>query len=171
MLRPLVLGTLLMTSLLFLVGCGGGGEGQATATELALTDVRVDDGDVVISGTTDLPDGSRLIVGFDVSGSSDVQPDIGVQTVATVSQGVFEARIAPPRREKFREGPYEISVSFEPRDQIEAVLFAVGVRGQKLSGPLVIEVSGVREMALIETRDLQISLTPITFSFQEPARV
>ena len=165
--RPLVLGALLMTSLIFLVGCGG--EGQETATTLVLTHVRVDSGDVVISGTTDLPDGTRLIVGFDVSGRSDTQPDIGVQTLATVSQGVFEARIPPPRREEFREGPYEISVSFEPRDQNEAVLFAVGLRGQKLSGPLVVEVDGVREMVLIETRDLQLSVTPLTFSFQGPA--
>lgn len=137
---------------------------------LATTDVSVSDGQVTISGHTDVPDGSSLIVSFDVWGRSGSDTYIGVQQKARVSAGEFEVTLAVPQREEFSEGPYEVSVSFTPRGQSDDITRVVGRDGENLAGDLVDESRSFRTMMSVEKRDLQLSVAPPSYTFQKPSQ-
>jgi len=137
---------------------------------LEFTEVSVVDGDkVLISGTTDLPDGATLIVGFDVAGRSDSDVYIGVDQKTTVTNGEFSVTLSVPQRDEFITGPYEISVSFTPRGQSDDVIRLVGEDGENLTGSLVDDAFGFRTMRLVETRDLNLSVAPPPYTFQQPS--
>lgn len=155
-----------------LAACGGGTQSateQKGQTILTITDVQVIDNRVVVSGGTNLPDDTSLKVVFDVSDRSDGDPPTQVYSYAFVSQGQFETRIVPPQREEFRTGPYNVSIYFDPRDQIEEVLSVVGESGQRLFGNLVQEEAGYKIMKLTVKRELQLTFTPRSFTFPQPS--
>jgi len=140
---------------------------QGSFSSLEFTDVKVVDGRVLVSGTTDLPDGSDLVVGLDIWGRSGADLYIGVSEKTSVTQGQFEREITPPQREEFMEGPYEISVLFTPRNQADPVLELVGENGENLAGDLVDENIDFKTIKLIEKRDLQLSITLPSYTFQQ----
>jgi len=142
---------------------------QKTYSNIALTDVSVVDNKLVISGSTDLPDGTNLIVGFDVWERSDSILYIGVSKDVTVSQGKFKAELILPQREEYTKGSYEISVLCTPNGQPEEVQKLIGKDGENLSGSLVTAPFGFNVMELIEKKDLQLFITPPSYIFQEPS--
>jgi hypothetical protein len=142
----------------------------ASYSLLELTEVRVvDNGQILISGTTDLPDGASLTVGFNVVGRSGADLYIGVDKKTAVSNGQFSVTLPIPQREEFANGPYEVSVLFTPRGQSEEVLRFVGQDGEKLTGNLVDDTFGFQTMELLVTRDIDLSVEAPSYTFQLPA--
>ncbi|MBA7483692.1 hypothetical protein ES707_19209 [subsurface metagenome] len=141
---------------------------QKTYSNMALIDVSVVGNKVVISGSTDLPDGTNLIVDFDVWGRPNNILHINVLKDATVSQGKFKAELIPPQREEYTKGSYEISVLCTPNGQPEEVQKLIGKDGENLSGSLVRAPFGFNVMELIEKKDLQLFITSPSYVFQEP---
>lgn len=136
---------------------------------LAITDISISGDNVLISGNTDLPDGATIFVGFDVWGRSGSDIYIGVDTKTTVSKGKFETTLAVPQRDEFKEGPYEVSVLFTPRGQYSRIINLVGKDGENLAGELVDERGTFKIMKLVEKKDLQMSITPPSYTFQQPS--
>lgn len=138
-------------------------------SNLELTNINTANSNVVISGLTDLPDGAKLKIGFDVWGRLGSDAYIGVSKETTVSQGKYEAEITPPQREEFKSGSYEISVLFTPRSQSNEVIKIVGKNGEKLSGNFIIEGVGFKMLELIEKKDIQLSISLPSYIFQMPS--
>ena len=147
-------------------------EQQLTAglfSNLTITDVSVSDGEVMISGTTDLPNGASLMVGFDVWGRSGSDLYIGVGKKITISNGKFKTVLAIPQREEFKKGPYEVSVLFTPRGQSNRIIQLVGKDGEKLRGDLVDDTWTFKTMKLVEKKDFQLTVAPPSYTFQQPS--
>lgn len=96
--------------------------------------VTCENGAVMISGSTDLPDGSQLTVGFDVAGMPETGTYIGVNEHVLVREGEFHSRLVPPNRPEYRNGKYLVEVMFTPPAQSEGVLKIVGKNGEYLGG-------------------------------------
>ncbi|MEE9249415.1 MAG: hypothetical protein V3U79_12085 [Dehalococcoidia bacterium] len=171
MARTLLLVFLLLGSLSLAASCGGGGEksNEGARTELMVTSTTAEGDKVTVVGTTNLPDHSSLVVGLDLWGRSDAEPDIGVDTVTFVSEGTFLTTINAPQRDEFEEGPYEISISFDPRQQVEEILFVVGIKGQKMLGDFVVVEDGYNLIRMAERREFDLSFTPPSYTFQTPS--
>lgn len=112
---------------------------------------------VLITGTTDLPDDSRLVVDFDVA-SPDSESDTVVSEDAIVKDGRFSVEIDPPDTPAFARGPFWITVLFSPRTQPPAVLDRVGGNGENLYGTQSSDVFGFR--ILQATRNLDLRIPP-----------
>jgi len=171
---------------IFLAGCSGG-EKKETEPEvkqpaeqkqqlperlfsnLTITNVSVSDGEVTISGDTDLPNGTTLIVDFDVWGRSGSDLYLGVNKKTIASNGEFKAVLLIPQREEFKKGPYEVSVLFTPRGQSDKIIQIVGKDGENLEGELVDDSWTFKTMKLAEKKDLQLTITPPSYTFQQPS--
>lgn len=138
-------------------------------SQLAITDVSVSGSEVTISGNTDLPNGAILTVDFDVWGRSGSDLYIGVSEETTISNGEFRAVLAIPQREEFKKGPYEVSVLFTPRGQSNKVIQVVGKDGENLEGDLVDDSRTFKTMRLVEKKDLQLTIAPPSYTFQQPS--
>jgi len=138
-------------------------------SNLAITDVSVSGGEVTISGNTDLPSSATLIVDFDVWGRSGSDLYIGVSKKTTIFNGEFKVVLAIPQREEFKNGPYEVSVLFTPRGQSNKIIQVVGKDGEKLEGELVDDSGTFKTMKLVEKKDLQMTITPPSYTFQQPS--
>ena len=165
---------------IFLSGCGG--EKKETEPEvkqtveqkqqlveksfssLMITDVNVSDGEVTISGNTDLPNGATLIVDFNVWGRSGSDLYIGVSKKTIISNGKFEAVLLIPQREEFKKGPYEVSVLFTPRGQSDKIIQIVGEYGENLGGELVDGSRIFKTMKLVEKKELQLTITSPSYT-------
>jgi len=134
---------------------------------LEISDVSVDNNKVTISGNTDLPTDSVLFVGFDVWGRKGSDLYIGVDKKTTVSNGKFNVSLDIPQRDEFKKAPYEISVLFTPRGQNQNVLALVGKNGEKLEGNLVKNSGTFKTMELVEKKDLNLTITPPSYPFQQ----
>lgn len=129
----------------------------------------VDNKEILISGETDLPNGAVISVGFDVWGRAGSDLYIGVSEKQTVANGKFSATLSIPQREEFKTGPYEISVLFTPRGQSDAIVKLVGENGENLTGNLVQKSSfEFNTMEIIEKKDINLFITPPTYTFQSP---
>jgi hypothetical protein len=144
-------------------------DASGTYSQLRITDVSVDGDNVVIAGTTDLPDGATVIVSFDVAGRADTDVYIGVDQETTIDDGQFSVTLSVPQREEFVNGPYEVSVSFTPVGQPDEVVELVGEDGENLEGDLVDDEFGFNTMRLVEQRDLQLPVAPPLYVFQQPS--
>lgn len=138
-------------------------------SNLTITDISVSGGEITISGNTDLPNGATLIVGFDVWGRSGSDLYIGVSEKTTVSNEEFSINLDIPQRDEFETGPYEVSVSFTPRGQSNKVIQVVGKDGENLEGELVDDSGAFKTMKLVEKKDLQLTITPPSYTFQQPS--
>jgi hypothetical protein len=138
-------------------------------SNLTITDVSVSGDEITISGNTDLPNGATLIVGFDVWGRSGSDLYIGVSGKATVSNEDFSINLDIPQRDEFNTGPYEVSVSFTPRGQSNEVIQVVGKDGENLEGELVDDTGTFKTMKLVEKKDLQLTISPPSYTFQQPS--
>jgi len=138
-------------------------------SNLTITDVSVSGDEITISGNTDLPNGATLIVGFDVWGRSGSDLYIGVSEKATVSNEEFSINLDIPQRDEFNTGPYEVSVSFTPRGQSNEVIQVVGKDGENLEGELVDDTGTFKTMKLVEKKDLQLTISPPSYTFQQPS--
>jgi len=138
-------------------------------SEIEITDVVYEDNKVRVTGTTDLPNGSQLIVDFDVAGRLPESLYIGIDVKVEVKDGKFTAVLTPPQREEFKDGPYEVTVSFTPRAQSDDVLSLVGKNGENLSGDLIEEFGSFKTMEVIEKISLQLSIELPSYTFQEPS--
>jgi len=143
---------------------------QGFFSNLTITDVIVSDGVVTISGNTDLPNGATLMVDFDVWGRSGSDLYIGVGKKTTISNGKFKTVLAIPQREEFKKGPYEVSVLFTPRGQTNRIIQLVGKDGEKLRGNLVDDTWAFKTMKIAEKKDFQLTVTPPSYTFQQPTR-
>ncbi len=168
----------------FLLSCSGG-EKKETETKkpaeqeqqlperlfsnLTIADVSVSDGEVEISGNTDLPNGATLNVGFDVWGRSGSDLYIGVDKKAIISNGEFKVVLSISQREEFKEGPYEVSVLFTPRGQSDEIIQIVGKDGENLEGEFVDDSGRFKTMELVEKKDLQLTITPPSYICQQPS--
>lgn len=103
-------------------------------SRMDVVSVRSENGAVVISGSTDLPDGSQLTVGFDLAGMPATGTYIGVNEHVLVHNGEFHSKLVPPNRPEYRNGKYLVEVMFTPRAQSEDVLEIVGRNGEHLGG-------------------------------------
>jgi len=138
-------------------------------SNLTITDVSVSGDEITISGNTDLPNGATLIVGFDVWGRSGSDLYIGVSGKATVSNEDFSINLDIPQRDEFNTGPYEVSVSFTPRGQSNEVIQVVGKDGENLEGELLDDTGTFKTMKLVEKKDLQLTISPPSYTFQQPS--
>lgn len=138
-------------------------------SNLTITDVSVSGDEITISGNTDLPNGATLIVGFDVWGRSGSDLYIGVSEKATVSNEEFSINLDIPQRDEFNTGPYEVSVSFTPRGQSNEVIQVVGKDGENLEGELVDDTGTFKTMKLVEKKNLQLTISPPSYTFQQPS--
>lgn len=127
-----------------------------TFDELALSDVSVSGRTITIVGTTDLPDGAFISVGFDVAGRSPEDTYIGVDSEATIESAKFLANLSIPERPEFKKGPYEISLLFTPKAQTDSVLALVGVNGENLRGPLVNNSLGFKLLEVVKQVELNV---------------
>ena len=172
--KPLVI-AMVLALVLAAIGCGGGTAEQGQQlpeghfSNLTITDVSVSGGKVTISGNTDLPNGATLIVGFDVWGRSGSDLYIGVSERTAVSNGEFSINLDIPQRDEFKAGPYEVSVSFTPRGQSNEVIEVVDKDGGNLEGELVDDSGTFKTMKLVEQKDLQLTITPLSYTFQQPS--
>jgi len=143
---------------------------QGPFSSLAITDVSVSGGEVVILGNTDLPDGATLSIGFDVWGRSGSDLYIGVSKKTIVSNSKFEETLRIPQREEFGRGPYEVSVLFTPRGQSDEIINFVGGDGENLIGGLVNEsvIATFKTLKLIKKIDAQIAIVVPSYIFQQP---
>lgn len=139
-------------------------------SDITIKDVNISNNEILILGSTDLPDSSSLIVDFDVWGRSGSDLYIGVSEKTIVSNGEFKITLIIPQREEFEKGPYEISVLFTPRGQSSKIIKLVGKDGENLTGELVDESGTFKTMKLIEKKDLQLSITPLSYIFQQPSK-
>ena len=171
---------------IFLVGCSSG-EKKETEPEakqaaeqkqqlperlfssLTITNVSVSDGEVTISGNTDLPNGATLIVDFDVWGRSGSDLYVGVNKKTIISNGGFKEVLSIPQREEFKKGPYEVSILFTPRGQSDKIIQIVGKDGENLEGELIDDSGTFKTMKLVEKKDLQLTITPPSYIFQQPS--
>jgi hypothetical protein len=171
---------------MFLAGCSGGGKKETEPeakqpaeqkqqlperlfSSLTITNVSVSDGEVTISGNTDLPNGATLIVDFNVWGRSGSDLYVGVNKKTIISNGEFKAVLLIPQREEFKKGPYEVSVLFTPRGQSDKTIQIVGKDGENLEGEFVDDSWTFKTMKLVEKKDLQLTITPPSYIFQQPS--
>ena len=184
--RKLFLVVLVLILAIFLVGCSSG-EKKETEPEakqaaeqkqqlpkrlfssLTITNVSASDGEVTISGNTDLPNGATLIVDFDVWGRSGSDLYVGVNKKTIISNGEFKEVLSIPQREEFKKGPYEVSILFTPRGQSDKIIQIVGKDGENLEGEIVDDSGTFKTMKLVEKKDLQLTITPPSYIFQQPS--
>lgn len=143
---------------------------EVTFSNIALTDVQVQGGNVVIRGSTNLPDGSKLTVTFDVEGRLSSALYIGVDKPAQVIGGAFAVALTPPQRSEFSKGPYEVNVLFTPKAQTYDVLAKVGKDGERLAGPLRQSPLGFGLLELKQSFDLNLAIRPPTYPFDSPSK-
>lgn len=102
---------------------------------LKVTSTKVRGQELVVSGVTDLPDGSRISVTLN---PADYPPDatfIGSDIDVNAAGGKFEGTLPIPQRPEFQKGPYVIETMFTPKRQAQSVLDAVGQDGERLAVP------------------------------------
>lgn len=109
------------------------------------TDVRQSDNVIEVSGQTNLPDQAQLLVSLMDPAETETQRQVVTQEFARVSQGAFVTMLKttyplPPKE-------YFVRIRFNPtaydwsKGKVSA---AVGPKGEKLSGPQVIQDKGVQ---------------------------
>lgn len=138
-------------------------------SDIALINVEYIDGEVLIEGKSDLPDGSMVNVGFNVPTEPN-DPYIGVDQEVTLDGGTFSLSLEPPQRREFERGPYVIEVLFTPKGQSPDVVALVGENGENLSGPLVEESFGFNVMKLKEQSDLKLAINTPSYPFDQSAQ-
>jgi hypothetical protein len=129
---------------------------QKRFSKLEITSVAFENGQIKITGISDLPENSILSVGFDIAGRADIGGDSGVSVRTTVSGGAFSAGIYPPKTPEFAHGPYIVDALFSPRNQPESVLATVGKDGEYLEGDIMKERFGFRILETEKKADIQI---------------
>lgn len=146
-------------------------ESQGPYSSLEITEVAIEGNQVSISGRTDLPDGASISVTLDVWGRSEDDLYIGVDGDATVSEGTFGIALNVPQRGEFVDGPYEVTLLFTPRAQLDRVTQLVGEDGENLTGGLVREsIVGFNLLELVERIDeLGVSVEPPSYTFAQPS--
>lgn len=107
----------------------------ATYGTLAIDDVTVSGREIRVSGYTDLPDGSEIVVRI----SKESVPSFRAEAIAIVATGRYSATFTYPDRPDLAGAAFSVSATFSPPRQPEAVKTAVGSAGERLSGPLVQE--------------------------------
>lgn len=127
-----------------------------TFTRLEIGVVSYINGQIRIEGITNLPDGGKLIVDFDVA-TPESDSDTAVSEHTMVEQGCFSVSVTPPHTPAFTRGPYTVIVLFSPRIQPESVLALVGRNGEKLTGPLAHDTFGFRVLEAKVRFDLSLS--------------
>ena len=141
-------------------------EEKAPAKEfsiLEITDIAYGDGNVKVTGITDLPEGSQLSVDFDVAGRSATATYIGVNIKVKVENSKFTAILTPPNRPEFAKGPYVVAVMFTPRAQSNVVLKLVGNDGEHLKGDKVRESYGFKIMETSQQIDLPLNIEIVSY--------
>lgn len=102
---------------------------------LSIHDVSVRDGQVAVSGATDLPDGAELVVSL----QKVEAPRFRAEASTVVTAGRYAVAFGFPDRPDLADATFEVSVAFYPQRQSEAIKAAVGESGQQLTGQLVME--------------------------------
>lgn len=135
-------------------------------SKLVISDVRFENGLVLITGETDLPDGAKLSIDFDVAGRDPDETYIGVSEKTTSRNGKFAVSLEPPLRPEFAKGSYLVEAMFTPRGQAEQIIAFVGKDGEKLQGNTVEEVYSFKVMRISERVELDLNLT--AYSIESP---
>jgi hypothetical protein len=141
-----------------------------TYSKITVASANVQGNQVVINGTTDLPDGSTLNVNFDIV-QAPTDTDIGVSKDVTASAGSFSATLDIPSRPEFAKGPYDVAVMFTPKKQSDNVLAKTGKNGKNLSGALVSKHVDFNTLELDQKENLTITLPQTvteTYPFDSP---
>lgn len=90
-----------------------------------------------LAGSTDLPDGSKLIAEIELYTSNPNATYIGNSVDVVVKAGKWSGTVAFPQVEGFSKGPHEAGVLFTPKAQTPDILALVGENGDRLKGPSV----------------------------------
>lgn len=109
---------------------------QARSSEfkvLSVTSTQVEGDSLVVRGSTDLPDGSRIHVTLDLADTDPKATYIGSDIDVNAVGGKFEGKIPIPARPEFRQGPYVVEIMFTPKGQSQAVTDIVGANGERLA--------------------------------------
>ncbi|HLT57848.1 MAG TPA: hypothetical protein VKZ69_03630 [Limnochordales bacterium] len=131
-----------------------------TYGELSIDDVSVSNGQIVVSGATDLPNGAELLVSL----QKDEEPRFLAQAKALVSEGRYSATFTHPDRPDLARATFDVSVSFHPRSQPDAIKATVGENGEQLAGSLVQDGLIGRYLTLSRQETLEIPVrTEYTF--------
>lgn len=139
-------------------------------TLLMLDEINFDGENIIILGSTDLPDGAILDVTFDITSySSPEDTYIGVSTQVEALNGQFIALIKPPGLPEYEVGPYEVDVRFRPNSPFGSVQPSeienlVGKGGENLSGENVEQLhNGLKILVDTEIVDLPLIIQYPTY--------
>ncbi len=92
------------------------------------------DKSIIITGETDLPDGSLLEILFRQLSTPKYPNQFDLQTNAIVKNNSFQVLLQAPEKYQFSQGPFQIRVFFSPIKQIPQIQSLVGKNGEKLKG-------------------------------------
>jgi hypothetical protein len=102
---------------------------------------------LIVAGTTDLPDGTQLVIDFELDSLARL---IGSQETE-VAAGAFEVSTST---QAWRSGDVTVFVDFAAGPwQPSAVTAIYGQEGQRLAGPDVVDDSGTPTLRVIRTFD------------------
>ncbi|MCL6272252.1 hypothetical protein M3P05_20230 [Sansalvadorimonas sp. 2012CJ34-2] len=124
-------------SALFLNGCSNPEE-SISAIEVQFTQAASlnNDGKLIISGTTNLPDSTSLLISLD-----NETTGFSAQSKATVNGSEFISEPLGPKT-GLADGSYTVNILMpNPRGQAEKVRKLIGDKGQNISGKLVVPSS------------------------------
>lgn len=156
--RLIVIGAIV--ALAMFAGCIG--EEQANEfSALEITKAAYENGQVKVSGITDLPDGAELML------SLDTPTGLCAQGCSKVKNGKFTLVFGPfivPYA--YDTKPYKVNVLFLPHEQSDRVIRLVGEKGEHLTGDLV-EANWNRYIRKIMEADRYFN-TQFTFPTEYP---
>ncbi|RJQ54068.1 MAG: hypothetical protein C4521_04235 [Actinobacteria bacterium] len=145
-------------------------EPAAPLGHLAFKSAVVEGTKVTITGTTDMPDDTKVSVTFDVWGRPGSAEYIGVDGDAMVSSGKFSIELDVPQRKEFKKGAYSVSLLVTPRAQSNAVLEVIGADGENLLGPQSKKSDlGFKTLEAEVKTNLRPTVTPAKYAFQNPS--
>jgi len=107
-----------------------------TYSILTIDDVtKDDDGTIIVTGATDVPEGASVNVDFNVvRANPKTESYVGVSEDVPVRDGRYRAELVPPLHPDLAAGPNEVEVVFAPARQTPAIQTLVGEDGERLEG-------------------------------------
>lgn len=139
----------------------------STYSKLTIDNAVMENGTVIVTGSTDLPDGAKINVDFNVVRTNPKESYIGVSDNVLARAGQFRAELTPPDHPDLAAGPNEVEVLFTPMAQEPDILRIVGEDGERLSGPSADKSLG---FTLLKTsKRVPILLTKKTYAMVNPS--
>ena len=142
--------------------------------KLTVDTVRQNGAAADISGTTDLPDGSKVNLDLSLYTPNPDDTYVGNSKEAIVHDGRYSGTVSFPEVAGFAKGSHEVAVLFTPKAQTPDILAFVGQDGENLKGPNARKVFGFRTMEVKKRVRLRVAKRSVTmpnpsaYAFDDP---